>query len=318
MGGSESCRVYSVRPRDQQVAQEIDAALTSLDKTTRPLPGIQDPARRETFLEQILESLHRVRFIQIVRDRQISDRRGDPNDDLFDPLKAAILQQRRGNVEEAFWLGFLFVHFGKHARGGWRYAREVYGRLGQGQLWDWPSVSADLGGFREWLNAHHDELKRPGAGFGNHRKRESLDAQSETGTGAVVESYVKWVNPPRSHQQLIAEAIQRNHRDPRASFDDLYCSMDAVVRFGRLARFDYLTMLAKLGLAPIEPGSPYLKGSSGPLNGAKLLFGQTKTGAAFDFWVAELDQQLHVGMQVLEDALCNWQKSSKRFIRFRG
>jgi hypothetical protein len=309
MGGSDNGRVHSVRPRDQESAEEIDAALTSLEKTSRPLPGIQDPACRETFIEQLIESVHRVKFIQIVRGRQISDRRADPNDSLFDPLKAAILQQRKGNVEEAFWLVFLFVHFGKHANGGWRYAREVYGRLGDGQLWDWKSVSADPGGFREWLNVHQNELKRQGAGFGNHRKRESLDARSVTGTGAIVESYVKWVSPPTSHQQLVAETINRNHGDPGMSFDDLYCSMDVVVRFGRLARFDYLTMLAKLELAPIKPGSPYLKGSSGPLNGAKLLFGQTQTSAAFDSWVAELDEQLHVGMQVLEDALCNWQKS---------
>lgn len=307
-----------MRPRDRQLGQRIDDQLATFDRTIRPLLGVHDATSREAFREQLLESIHRVRFIRVMRDRQISARRADPNDDLFDPLKAAIIQQRRGNVEEAFWLVFLFVHFGKHAHDGWRYAREIYGRLGDGQLWDWASVSADPGGFREWLSAHQNELKRPGAGFGNHRKRESLDAQSETGTGAIVESYVAWVSPPRSHQQLVAEVINRRRGEPRTSFDDLYRSMDAVVRFGRLARFDYLTMLGKLGLAPIEPGSPYLEGSSGPLCGARLLFGQKKSGVTLDAWIAELGQHLDVGMQVLEDALCNWQKSPDRFVAFRG
>jgi len=233
-------------------------------------------------------------------------------------LKAAILQQRRGNVEEAFWLVFLFVHFGKHVRGGWRYAREVYGRLGEGELWDWSSTSRNPAGFRTWLNAHQNQLKRPGAGFGNHRKYESLDAYSATGTGAVVESYIVWVGAPRSHQQLIAETLERTKGSPEATFEHLYESMRAVTRFGRLARFDYLAMLGKLGLAPISPGSPYLDGSSGPLRGAKLLFGREEQPATFNAWIAELGEHLGFGMQVLEDALCNWQKSPAQFVRFRG
>ena len=307
-----------MRPRDTELAQRIDTELTALDQTDRPVPGVRDDARREAFREQLLESIHRIRFIRVMRTRQISDRRADPNDELFDPLKAAILHQRQGNVEEAFWLVFLFVHFGKHARGGWRYVREIYGRLGEGQRWDWAAVRQNTNRFRDWLNAHQEDLKRPGGGFGNHRKRESLTAQSPTGTGAVVESYVLWVNPPRSHQQLVAEALARSNGNPSVAFDDIYQSMDAVVRFGRLARFDYLTMLGKLGLAPINPGLPYLNGSSGPLEGARLLFGRRERAEILDSWVKELGERLGVGMQELEDALCNWQKSPDAFVAFRG
>jgi len=81
-------------------------------------------------------------------------------------------------------------------------------------------------------------------------------------------------------------------------------------------------MIGKVGLAPIEPGSAYLQGATGPLLGARLLFGG-RTGAALgrsslDGWLVELGAELGVGMQVLEDALCNWQKSPGRFRRFRG
>ncbi len=124
-----------MRPRDAQLAQRIEAELVAFDQTTRPLPGVRHAARREAFCEQLLESIHRVRFVRALRARPITDRRADPDDDLFDPLKAAIIQQRRGNVEEAFWLVFLSIHFGKHGRGGWRYVREIYGRLGDGQRW---------------------------------------------------------------------------------------------------------------------------------------------------------------------------------------
>jgi hypothetical protein len=243
---------------------------------------------------------------------------------MFDPLKAAILHQRQGHVDEAFWLVFLFVHFGKHGQAGWRFAREIYGRLGDGALWDWATISTNSDGFRKWLDSHQEELKRAGVprGFGNHRKYESLDAYSSNGTGTVVESYVKWVSPPRTHQDLMDEACQQADGDPRKTFDHLYQSMRAVKRFGRTARFDYLAMVGKLGLAPIEPGSAYLKNSTGPIEGARLLFSGHRTAALstadLDRWLVELDAELKVGMQVLEDALCNWQKSPEKFKGFRG
>ena len=85
-----------------------------------------------------------------------------------------------------------------------------------------------------------------------------------------------------------------------------------------MARFDYLTMVGKLGLAPIEPGSTYMQGSTGPFVGARLLFGGRRSAAELDAWLVELDARLHVGMQVLEDAICNWQKSPGTFGPFRG
>jgi hypothetical protein len=279
---------------------------------------------RAALLEQVLESVHRVTYVSVMRARDISPRRADPNDELFDPLKAAILHQRQGHNDEAFWLVFLFVHFGKTSRGGWRYAREVYGRLGDTVRWDWQSTSANPQAFRQWLADHQDQLKRPGVpgGFGNHRKYQSLDGHSPRGTGAAIESYVNWVAPPRTHEVLVQQAIQRAGGDPRKTFDDLYQSLRAVVSFGRTARFDYLTMLGKTGLASIEPGSTYMGGATGPLKGARLLFGGGQAAqlrsADLDSWLVELNTQLGVGMQVLEDALCNWQKSPSQFRPFRS
>lgn len=309
-----------IRPKDRAVVAGIDAGLDAFSRAHGNLPGIATRERREALEEQLLESIHRVRYVQAILGRPISPRRGDPADEMFDPLKAAILHQRSGNIEESFWLVFLFVHFGRSSRGGWRYVREVYGRLGHGGRWDWASVSASPAAFRAWLRANRATIQRPGVpgGFGNHRKYESLDADSDRGTGAVVESYVHWIAPPRTHQGLIDEAASQAGNDPRCTFDTLYRSMGAVLHFGRLARFDYLTMLGKLGLANIIPGSPYLRGSSGPRKGAALLFGGNESVERLDAKVVELDRELHVGMQVLEDGLCNWQKSPDEFVPFRG
>jgi hypothetical protein len=121
---------------------------------------------------------------------------------------------------------------------------------------------------------------------------------------------------------LAQAALEQSNADSRKAFDHLYCSMDDVIAFGRTAKFDYLTMVGKLGLAQIEPGIPYLDGSTGPLRGARLLFGGSRTANinvhTLDKWLTEVGITLNVGMQVLEDALCNWQKSPGKFIPFRG
>lgn len=309
-----------IRPKDLKLAQKLDRALSSFDKDVRPLRGIRNKAIRKVLIEQLLESIRRVKYVGVMLGRDVSLRRTNPDDDLFDPLLASIAKMRAGDIEEAFWLVFLFVHFGKHRRGGYRYAREIYGRLGSGRRWDWASTSLNPAGFREWLHANQAELRRTDAagGFSGHRRYESLDGNSDAGTGAVVESYISWIAPPRTHQELISDALTRADGDSRLAFNILYKTI-TVHRFGRLARFDYLAMLGKLGLADIRPDSAYVAGATGPATGARLLFGgKSLRPAALDELLIELDKKLDVGMQVIEDALCNWQKSPRRFKSFRG
>ena len=93
--------------------------------------------------------------------------------------------------------------------------------------------------------------------------------------------------------------------------------MDAVHRFGRLARFDYLTNSARLGLSTAVAGRPYLPEATGPLAGARLLFGQAPPQRLEEIAI-EFGRVTSVPFAVLEDALCNWQKSPTVFKRFRG
>jgi hypothetical protein len=309
-----------LRPKDRRTGAQILGALTVFDRTVQSLPGVRKAAHLEAFVEQLVESIRRIRYVDAIKERIISAVRADPQQECFDPIKAALVHERNGNREEAFWLVFLFVHFGKHARGGWRYIREIYGRFGEGGLWDWTTTSADVDGFRKWLHVHREALmnKDTPGGFGNHRKYESLDAQSDNGTGAIVESYIEWVKPPRTHEVLVAEVLAETANDPGKAFALLYGSMNVLKRFGRTARFDYLTMLGKLGLAEIAPASPYLVGATGPLKGARLLFGISGPPSKLDALTTKLGNHLDVGMQVMEDSLCNWQKSPADFKPFRG
>jgi hypothetical protein len=309
-----------VRPGDRELAQRLDAGLSFFATHTLPLPGIIDGANRAAFIEQ---SVRRIKYVSVIGRQKLSESRADPAKDLFDPIKAAILRMREGRTDEAFWFVFLSVHFGKHRTDGWRLVRDIYGCLGSGAPWDWVTTSADPGSFRDWLAQNQVQLKGPNARrrFGNHRKYQSLDAWSAAGTGAAFESYVEWVRPPRTHEALIRDAHERADRDPRAAFAYLYQSMDKVASFGRTAKFDYLTMVGKLGLAPIEPGSTFMEGATGPHSGAVLLFGLAggaMNRSRLDDWLIRLGAHLGVGMQVMEDALCNWQKNPSRFQPFRG
>ena len=309
-----------IKSKDRERAYRIKALLRSFHTARHELPGISTPQSLQSLTEQMIESLRRVEYVSTIRGRQISARRADPNDELFDPVKAAIHFQRQGQVDEAFWMVFLFTHFGKHPRVGWQYARGIYGRLGEVGRWDWDTTSADPSQFSLWLDNNRYELKRrcTGGGFGNHRKYQSLDAYSHSGTGAAFATYVDWVGPCRSHIHLVERALQQANGNTKVAFDVLYRSMQKVASFGRTARFDYLAMVGKLDLAAIEPGSPYIQGSTGPLKGAQMLFGLNYGPKTLERWLIELGTCLDVGCQVIEDALCNWQKSPNQFKPFRG
>lgn len=317
-----------VRPRDRKEADRIDAALTEFHADVRRLPGIRARDRRAAFLDQLFDSIHRVQFIERgALLRELSPDRANPASALFDPVRAAAIRIGEGEHDEACWFVFLFAHFGKNLRTEYRLTRDVYGSLGQGPVWDWVRISPNPEAFRRWLATHLPTMESDGVErhFGNHRKYESLrsNPRQTKGTPAAFVSYVRWVMAHRSHNALFEHAAAEADHDPRQTFDWLYRSMSAVASFGRTARFDYLTMLAKLGLANIEPGSTYMTGATGPLAGAKLLFGKPAESAPprkIDGWLVELEAalQLRMGMQVLEDALCNWQKSPTCYVPFRG
>lgn len=312
-----------MRPNDQKRAREYEQKLIRADKEIFELPGIRDDVARKVYIEQLIESIRRIEFVRLIRDEPVDAKRADPHSPIFDPLRAAVLHLRNHNFDESFWLIFLFVHFGKHVTDGYRLVRDVYGALG-GEPWTWQRIISDVDAFRKWVRENQSRLSEDGVQrrFGNHRKYESLDANANNGIAAVIESYVAWVRPPRTHQELVREITTEVGQNPQTVFDALYRSMNAVHRFGRLAKFDYLTMLGKIGLAPIVAGSAYLGEATGPKSGAKLLFyNDPKIDVSvklLDEKLVRLDECLDVGMQVLEDSLCNWQKSPTQFISFRG
>ena len=60
---------------------------------------------------------------------------------------------------------------------------------------------------------------------------------------------------------------------------------------------------------PLAPDRVYLRGASGPLHGARMLFGaRSEDPDRLDRRATDLANQLGVTVGAMEDALCNWQK----------
>jgi hypothetical protein len=314
-----------MRKEDFVYAKYLSKQLQSFATRVHPLPGIQDNEAKRTFIFQIVESVRRIKFVQQVALRPISEARKNPSSTYFDPVRAAILYKQAADIDEASWLVFLFVHFGKNGRSGYRLIADVYGSLGQGKTWSWARASQNVLAFRHWLDKHQQDLKASAKvhrGFGNHRKYQSLSAWKPTGTGEAFHTYTQWVIKAGGHADLFARALEQADGDPEAAFAYLYGEMVAVSSFGRTAKFDYLAMIGKLGLSSIRPDSVHFGGATGPVRGAQLLFKGTLTPQTSTKLLESLSDSLAVSLrvdkQVIEDSLCNWQKSPFSAVRFRG
>ena len=304
-----------------ELAKELDQKLKAYRVNGKALPGIPTAVEREALVAQMVDSVARINFVKAIAKRPISPKRLDPKEvKMFDPLRAAIQHMRDDNEDEAFWLVFLFVHCGKHATKGYGLLRMVYGAFQDQFVWTWKRFTQNPNHFAFWLGQHIDAItqQRRDFPFGNHRKYESLEQLD-----AVLASYAAWIASNNSHRQFIDAAKEKVGDNPKVLFDYLYKSMDAVHRFGRTAKFDYLTMLGKIGLVNIEPPSAYMVHATGPVRGARLLFSGAVDNNALskqklDELSVDFEETLGVGMQVIEDSLCNWQKKPAEYVQFRG
>jgi hypothetical protein len=302
-------------PSRQGELARLAAALDEFSKRQHPLLGIRQAEARNTLAMQMIASLRRLDYTRIIKGRGIAPERADPSSPFFDPERAAVLHAKDGHIDEAIWLIFLATHFGKHGRFGWRRLRDVYSALGEDR-WTWPKVSNDPAQFENWMRLNYENI---GGAFGNHRKYESLKPDSAKGTVVVIKSFIDCVKGSPSN--WFADLTRRVGNDPHKIFDAAYEELK-IARFGRLAKFDFLALIGRLDLAPISPGSTYLRGATGPMRGARqLVNGDAKSATSaeeLEDILRLLDEKLNVGMQVMEDSICNWQKNTTKFKHFKG
>src|SRR5436190_15950385 len=96
--------------RAKQLAA-IENGLDKFSRTKRQMPGIRAASARKTLAMQMIASIRRLEYTEILKKRSIDPHRADPNDPLFDPERAALIHSRAGDFDEAIWLIFLSTHF---------------------------------------------------------------------------------------------------------------------------------------------------------------------------------------------------------------
>lgn len=300
---------------------ELAGALRAYQRAHEELVGLRPEGAEDTLVRQMIASLRRTEYIRCLDRKVHSVRRCNPHDPMFDPLIAAHTLRNDGRLDEAVWLVFFATQFGKHAVDGWKLCANIFGSFGRGPRWTREEYAARPLAFEAMLDANAENLEVAAVAgrYSNHRQYVSRKPDSIART--FREAY-SWLFRYGSFSDHVRDVHRRVGQEPTGAFDELYRSMKTVHSYGRLGAFDFLTMIGKLELAAIAPGSTYLVGATGPLRGARLLFyGATAypvTANELQVRFDRLDGYLNIGKQPLEDSVCNWQKSPQEFIHFRG
>jgi len=225
-----------------------------------------------------------------------------PGEAGWDACREVVRLDRSGDREEATWLAFLCTLLGeRNEDDSWAYVGHLYAGLGSADRLTWHSVSNDPLALDDLVS--RDPVRIRTLRFGNHRKYESQPSIPD-----VVRSYVSAVRARGGSQ---AGWFGTGDDGPGRRFSRLLPDVEQQIhRFGRLGAYDFLVLLGSLRVYPLEPERLYLRGASGPLDGARLLLGDTTSLAEeLDRRCSDLARQLGVSLRAMEDAVCNWQKN---------
>ena len=261
---------------------------------------------------QLIESKEREAEIKKLLDSEIDPEVINPQSDKFDPIQA-IIYLKHSHYEEACWLSFLLIYTNDSEHTDWDFMRKLYSGAGlnvAGSL-TWQLLNDQPNMLNQRLETMTLSLaqSQPKPKFGHHRAYESLNHLP-----IVFSSYIDFINEKGGHRALFKPKDKAI--DKIDYFKVLYSLIrQNIYRFGRLSTYEHLCLLGKLGLAEVEPDSCYIAEASGPKRGAKLLFGMLNN-EQLDEHAVDLADYLQVGYQQLEAAICHWQKSPERFVKY--
>lgn len=308
-----------MRIKNQAKSNQLSTQLDNFSANRIPLIGMSNANRKTILIAQIIDSIRRTEYLRLISIRSSSASLSTPYSGSFQPLAGAAAMYKAGQVDDAYWLVYLATHFGKQKYDGWNLTEDIYGKFGQDGVWDWATASQNPQAIANWLQTNYPHVTSAGRSrrFGNHRKFETLKP-GPRGTGHAVATYIDWIKAHGSHRALIQNAQAAVGQNPQEVFAFLYRELDNVAKLGRLGKFDLLCNLSNLQIAPIYPDKGYIKESTGPKSGARLLFGSALTVAQLENACVDLAAYLNVSPQAIEDSLCNWQKSPEIYEYFSG
>lgn len=243
---------------------------------------------------------YRLRALQAVKEKETFIHSSNP----------FVLAQRTDlSIKERLWIVYLATYFGKSNKSKWELFKRASFRK-DNTLIKFEEIQEDLVSYFNYLLSF-DFFD--GCSYSNHRKFTAKKLIGEKGLFNSIEYLISHINLYLNENEI--------------EFHDMYVESKKIPNFGRLAGFDFTCTLVKCGLNVKEPISMYADYSTGPLEGLKLLLNLTgkntsKTSQiqlSVDLmdWFLKNSKIFMVG-QVLEDAICNWQKDTSNYIRYTG
>ncbi|WP_114751871.1 alpha-glutamyl/putrescinyl thymine pyrophosphorylase clade 3 protein [Pleomorphovibrio marinus] len=257
---------------------------------------------------QTFDSIRRVQIYETYRLR--AQRAVQVKETFIHTSNPFVLAQRSDlSISNRTWIVYLATYFGKSNKSHWELFNRASFRQDQ-TLIKIEEILAELDNYFNYLLSFEFF---EGCSFSNHRK---YTAKKLTGYKGLFRSMEYFVNHINSYSP-----------DNEIEFHDMYLTSQKIPNFGRLGGFDFTSALVKCRLNVKEPMSMYANHSTGPLDGLKLLlkFTNNNTSKASQIQLS-LDlmdwfinnSKIFMAGQVLEDAICNWQKNTSRYIRYTG
>ncbi len=248
---------------------------------------------------EIYESYKR-RALQAVNEKQ---------DFIHTSIPYVLAQRSDLSQINKVWVLYIATYFGKSSKSKWElFNRATFDNKRSIMLFE--NIQQDLSKYLNYLSSFNFF---DGCTYSNHRKFTTKRLTGEKGVFGSMEYFVKNVDQYSVENKM--------------DFHSMYKLAEKIPNFGRLAAFDFSSSLVKCGLNIEEPQSMYAEHSTGPLDAIDLLLRLTNhkssSNAKFKLcsdlmrWFQENTNIFMTG-QVLEDALCNWNKNTAAYIKYIG
>lgn len=267
-----------------------------------------DAKKLNTLARQTNDSIRRIEIYSSYRQRALQAV-NKKHDFSHTSIPFVLAQRSDLSLNNSLWVLYVATYFGKSNQSGWElFNRATFDSNKSIMLFE--DIQKDLGKYFNYL-ASFDFFE--GCSYSNHRKFTAKRLTSEKSVFESMEYFVKNIN-------------QYSFED-RIDFHSMYKAAQKVPNFGRLAAFDFSSSLVKCGFNVAEPESMYGENSTGPLNAIGLLLRLTNNNSSSKAklelcsdlmkWFQKNSNIFMIG-QVLEDAICNWQKNPSTYIRYKG
>lgn len=257
------------------------------------------------------QTLDSIRRVEIYRIYKYKAEKADLSDQsYFSTSTPFILGQRKSlSLNSRTWIVYLATYFGKSNKSRWSLFKKAAFK-GE-RLIQFEDIKEDKSSYFDILE-RADFFKD--TSYSNHRKYTKKSLIGNKGVFHSMDHVIDNINLFSSEQQK--------------EFDTIYKGALKIPNFGRMAAFDFTSSLSKCELNVSEPLSMYHKDSTGPMNALEEILNLTRKsdrsknarirlGNDLLNWFRS-NSDIYFIAQVLEDAICNWQKSPHYYIRYFG